>query len=93
VGYRPIYSIKFKKNVEDLAGRDDKIKDGLAKAIPFILEKPYYKSEKVKGENAGLMRKHICANNLRIFYYIDKKNKKVTFAMLRPKNKNTYKNL
>lgn len=93
MGYRPIYSIKFKKNVEDLAGRDDKIKDGLAKAIPFILEKPYYKSEKVKGENAGLMRKHICANNFRIFYYVDKKNKKVTFAMLRPKNKNTYKNL
>jgi len=92
VVYEPIYSIKFKSNVNDLAAGNGKIKDGLAKAIPFILEKPYYKSEKVKGEG-DLMRKHVCADNFRIFYYVDEKNKRVIFTMLRPKNKNTYKNL
>jgi mRNA-degrading endonuclease RelE of RelBE toxin-antitoxin system len=89
--YKPVYSKKFEDGINNFASNKE-IKNGLEKAILFILENPYHKAVKVKGEN-GLMRKHVCTNKFRIFYYIDDSDKKIIFAMFRPKNKNTYKNL
>ncbi len=89
--YKPVYSIEFEDDAGDFEF-DKKIADALAKAIPIILEKPYFRAVKVEGEN-GLMRKHICANRFRIFYFVDEIKKEVIFAYFRPKDKNTYKNL
>ncbi len=89
--YRSVYSVEFKNDLRDFEF-DKNIADGIEKAIPIILEKPYHKAAKLKGQD-GLLRKHVCANRFRIFYYIDNKNKEVIFVAFRPKNKNTYKNL
>ncbi len=89
--YKPVYSHRFKEHASGLA-LSKEIKNGLDKAILFILEKPYHKAVKLKGED-GIMRKHVCSNRFRIFYYVNGKTKEIIFMMLRPKNKNTYKNL
>jgi mRNA-degrading endonuclease RelE of RelBE toxin-antitoxin system len=89
--YEPVYSIEFESDVDDFEF-DKNVADGLGKAIPIILESPYYKAVKIKGGD-GLMRKHVCANRFRIFYDVNDVKKEVYFVALRPKNKNTYKNL
>ena len=89
--YKPVYSIEFEDGVGDFEF-DKNVADGLEKAIPIILEKPYHKAVKIKG-GSGLLRKHVCANRFRIFYDIDEAKKEVHFIAFRPKNKNTYKNL
>ena len=89
--YKSVYSIEFENDVNDFEF-DKNIADGLKKAIPIILEKPYYKAIKVESEG-GLLRKHVCANRFRIFYFVNEVKKEIIFAHFRPKNKNTYKNL
>jgi mRNA-degrading endonuclease RelE of RelBE toxin-antitoxin system len=89
--YKPVYSIGFEDDISDFE-LNKNIAVSLGKAIVVILEQPYFKAAKVEGEN-GLMRKHVCANKFRIFYFVDEVKKEVVFAHFRPKDKNTYKNL
>ena len=89
--YKPVLTLKFRKDADDFAcGKE--IKNSLDKSVLFILENPYHKAVKVEGKG-GLMRKHICANKFRMFYFVDEIKKEVVFVYFRPKNKNTYKNL
>jgi len=89
--YKPVLTSEFRKDANDFAYSKE-IKNGLDKAVSFILENPYHKAIKVGGEN-GLMRKHVCANRFRVFYFVNEAKKEIIFAHFRPKNKNTYKNL
>ena len=63
--YKPVYSIEFEDGVGNFEF-DKNVADGLEKAIPIILEKPYHKAVKIKG-GSGLLRKHVCANRFRIY--------------------------
>jgi mRNA-degrading endonuclease RelE of RelBE toxin-antitoxin system len=89
--YKSVYSIEFENDLRDFKF-DKNVAGGIEKAISIILENPYYKTQKVEGKN-GLLRKHICANRFRIFYFVNEMKKEIVFAHFRPKNKNTYKNL
>jgi hypothetical protein len=72
--YKPVYSIEFESDIDSFEF-DKNAADGLEKAIPIILERPYYKAIKIKGGN-GLLRKHVCANRFRIFMMLMRGEKK-----------------
>ena len=89
--YKPILTLEFRKDADGFAYSNE-IRSGLDKSVSFILKNPYHKAVKVKGVS-GLLRKHVCANRFRIFYFVNEVKKEIIFAHFRPKNKNTYKNL
>lgn len=91
--YTAEYTATFEETVREFT-TEGKTKKMLKKAIFFILEEPYVNARKIK-EYSGesLFRKNICGGRLRIFYRVDRKNKRITFYFLRRKDKGTYKNL
>lgn len=82
------YSRTFNESVKKFV-INKKTRRMLGKDILFVLEKPYWKAEKVE----GYFRKNVCAGRFRIFYSVNEKNKEVYFHLFRLKDKQTYKNL
>ncbi len=93
MAYNAQYAVTFEETVEKCV-EGKKTRRMLDKDILFILEKPYFKAQKVKEyANKNIFRKNICAGKLRIFYSIDKSANQIKFYFVRIKNKNIYKDL
>ena len=87
--YKPRYSKNFAYELKTLSKSNPKLKSIVKKALSLILKDPYLKSEYIK--QLGCRRKHVAAKKYRIFYGVDKIQKKVGFYSIRLKNKQTYK--